>query len=428
MTALTLYRETGAILSLNGGSSSIKFALYGTDPAVHQLLKGKIERIGLSDPHIVFSDTGGCLVQDHCIDVRDHPTAAAYLNQCLEEHIGFAAISAIGHRVVHGMYFNEPRLISPELLQELHRISPYDPDHLPVEIELMEIFRSHYPRLPQVACFDTHFHQKMPRVAKLLPIPRRYDADSIQRFGFHGLSYAYLMEELLRTAGEREAGGRIILAHLGSGASMTAVNNGQSVDTTMGFTPASGMPMGSRPGDLDPGLLWYWVHSERLSAAQLNDLINHQSGLLGVSESSSDLRDLLARQADDIRAAEAVEMFCYHARKWIGSLAAALGGLDTLVFSGGIGENAAPIRARICENLGFLGIQLDEARNSAHAPVISGASSHVTVRVIPTDEEIMIARQTLAVLQGANHGAPADPAFQAGSHHALAALKKGEPS
>jgi acetate kinase len=240
----------------------------------------------------------------------------------------------------------------------------------------------------------------MPRVAKLLPIPRRYDAAGIQRYGFHGLSYAFLMETLSRVAGAEAARGRIILAHLGSGASMAAVHNGRSMDTTMGFTPAAGMPMGTRPGDMDPGILWYWMHSEHLSAAQINRIINHQSGLIGVSESSADLRDLLARETEDRRAAEAVELYCYHARKWIGSLAAALGGLETLVFSGGIGENAGQVRTRICKDLAFLGVTLDEDRNGVNAPVISSSTIAVTVRVIPTNEERMIVRAALAIMQG----------------------------
>ena len=238
----------------------------------------------------------------------------------------------------------------------------------------------------------------MPRVAKLLPIPRRFDAMGIQKYGFHGLSYAYLMDELARIAGEKAAKGQVVLAHLGNGVSITAVRDGKSVDTSMGFTPAAGLPMGTRPGDLDPGVAWYLMKSENLTVEQFNNLINHQSGLLGVSETSSDMRDLLERQTSDVRAAEAVELFCYHARKWIGAFAAVLEGLQTLVFSGGIGENAPEIRARICEGLKFLGVELDEARNAANAPVISAAKSPVTVRVIKTDEELMIAKTVCRIL------------------------------
>jgi acetate kinase len=250
------------------------------------------------------------------------------------------------------------------LLDELHRIRPYDPDHLPREIELIEAFRQRHPKLPQVACFDTAFHQTMPRVAKLLPIPRRFDAKGIQRYGFHGLSYAYLMEELARLGDPAATKGRVILAHLGNGASLAAVRDGKSMDTSMGFTPTAGLVMSTRSGDLDPGLAPYLARTEQMTTKQFYEMVNHESGLLGVSETSSDMRDLLDHEKQDVRAAEAVALFCYQAKKWIGSFAAALGGLDTLVFAGGIGENAPLVRARICEGLGFLGIELNESRNA----------------------------------------------------------------
>jgi acetate kinase len=239
----------------------------------------------------------------------------------------------------------------------------------------------------------------MPRVAQLMPIPRHFDTAGVRRYGFHGLSYAFLIEELAQVAGVNAAKGRVILAHLGSGASLAAVRAGKSIDTTMGFTPAGGLPMGTRPGDLDPGVAWYMMRSENLSPEQFNHLINHESGLLGVSETSSDMRDLIERQASDVRAAEAVELFCYQTRKSIGGFAAVLGGLETLVFAGGIGENSAEVRTRVCSGLGFLGVELDEARNAANAPTISTDASRVAVRVIRTDEELMIARQVCRVLQ-----------------------------
>jgi acetate kinase len=317
----------------------------------------------------------------------------------LEGQHGFESIRAVGHRVVHGMQHSAPELVTQELLEELHRISPYDPDHLPSEIELIETFRQRHPKLPQVACFDTAFHRTMPRVAKLLPIPRRYGAKGVERYGFHGLSYAYLMEELARLGGPAAANGRVILAHLGNGASMAAVRNGKSIDTSMSFTPTAGLVMSTRSGDLDPSLLPYLARTERMTIIQFSEMVNHGSGLLGVSETSSDMRDLLAREASDIRAAEAVALFCYQAKKWIGSFAAALGGLDTLVFAGGIGENAPLVRARICDGLGFLGIELGERRNAGTAGVISTDASRVTVRVIPTDEDLMIARSVCHILQ-----------------------------
>jgi acetate kinase len=269
----------------------------------------------------------------------------------------------------------------------------------------MEAFRQRHPTLPQVACFDTAFHRTMPRIASLLPIPRRYEAAGVRRYGFHGLSYEFLMEELARLGDPAAAKGRVILAHLGNGASLAAVRDSKSIDTSMGFTPTAGLVMSSRSGDLDPGLVSYLARTEQMSAPQFQEMVTHASGLLGVSETSSDMRDLLARESEDMRAAEAVALFCYQAKKWIGSFAAALGGLDTLVFAGGIGENAPLIRERICDKLGFLGIELNEVRNAKNASLISTDSSRVAVRVIRTDEELMIARSTMRVL-----GAPRDVA------------------
>jgi acetate kinase len=292
----------------------------------------------------------------------------------------------------------EPELVTGKLLAELRRNMAYDPDHLPREIELMETIRKRHRKLLQIACFDTTFHRKMPRIAKLLPIPRRYAAKGVERYGFHGLSYTYLMEELGRLD-PVAAKGRVILAHLGNGASLAAVRDGQSVDTSMGFTPASGLVMSTRTGDLDPGLAYFLARTEGMSAPRFQRMVNHESGLLGVSGTSSDVRDLLAREDSDSRAAEAVELFCYQVKKWIGSFAAALGGVDTLVFSAGIGENAPVIRERICNGLEFLGIQLDRRRNAKNAPLISRDTGGVKVRVIRTDEELMIARSVMRVLR-----------------------------
>ncbi len=301
------------------------------------------------------------------------------------------------------MQHTAPELLTQELLDELRRLCPIDPDHLPREIELIEAFRRRHPKLPQIACFDTAFHTTMPRVAKLLPIPRRYEAKGIQRYGFHGLSYAYLMEELVRLGDPAAKKGRVILAHLGNGASMAAVRDGQSIDTSMAFTPTAGLVMSTRSGDLDPGLVSYLARTEKMTAPQFNRMVNNESGLLGVSETSSDMKDLLDHETKDVRAAEAVALFSYQAKKWIGSFAAALSGLDTLVFAGGIGENAPPVRARICDGLGFLGIELDESRNTETAEVISTDASRVTVRVMKTDEELMIARSVCSTLGIGHH-------------------------
>lgn len=384
--------DQSCILTINGGSSSIKFALYRSTEPLRRFFHGNIDRIGLTDSKLTFTHEKENKKDTLIIKASDHRSAANSLIDWLEKQIDFSLITGIGHRVVHGMNHTSPEIITSELLDELHRITPYDPDHLPAEIELIEVFRQHHPKLPQVACFDTAFHQTMPRVAKLLPIPRRFDEKGIQRYGFHGLSYSYLMKELARIAGPEAAQGRVILAHLGSGASMAAVKDGKSIDTSMGFTPASGIMMGTRPGDLDPGVTCYIMQSEHLSTEQFNHLINHDSGLLGISEISSDMRDLLKVESVDIRAAEAVELFCYQAKKWIGAFAAALGGIDTLVFAGGIGENSPVVRSRICEGLEFLGIELNKKQNEANARVISINKRKTVVCVIHTDEEWIIAK------------------------------------
>ncbi|MGD0816071.1 MAG: acetate/propionate family kinase [Verrucomicrobiota bacterium] len=388
-----------SVLTINGGSSSIKFALYQAGDPLRRGLSGKVDRIGVDGTNLAFKNSADSKQEIRSFAGPDHKSAAHSLIDWLEKQEGFATVRAVGHRVVHGMKHTEPEIVTPELLAELHRLRPYDPDHLPREIELIEAFRQRHPKLPQVACFDTAFHQTMPRVAKLLPIPRRFDAKGIQRYGFHGLSYAYLMEELARLGGPAAAQGRVILAHLGNGASMAAVRNCKSIDTSMGFTPTAGLVMSTRSGDLDPGLAPYLERTEQMTGKQFYEMVNHQSGLLGISETSPDMRDLLDREAKDVRAAEAVALFCYQAKKWIGSFAAALGGLDTLVFAGGIGENAPPIRARICEGLDFLGIALDASRNAENAAVISTEGGRVAVRVIRTDEELMIARTVCRILR-----------------------------
>ncbi len=386
------------ILTINGGSSSIKFVLYQTGEPLERKLYGTIDRIGLSGTNLTFHDGAGKEQNSRGIAASDHKSAAKFLIDWLEEQDALTSVQAVGHRVVHGMKHTEPEQVTQELLDELHRLRPYDPDHLPREIELIEAFRQRHPKLPQVACFDTAFHRTMPRVAKLLPIPRRFDAKGIQRYGFHGLSYAYLMEELTRLGDTAATKGRVILAHLGNGASLAAVRDGKSIDTSMGFTPTAGLVMSTRSGDLDPGLAPYLARTEQMTTKQFYEMVNHESGLLGVSEISSDMRDLLAQEADDVRAAEAVALFCYQVKKWIGGFAGALEGLDTLVFSAGIGENCPSIRARVCDGLGFLGIILDETRNAKNEAVISSDTSPATVRVIHTDEEVMIARSVCRIL------------------------------
>jgi acetate kinase len=362
------------ILTINAGSSSIRFALFAAGARPKLLLDGKMERLG-----------GEAVNQ-----------WADRLVEQLKAQSSIAVPDAIGHRVVHGMLHTQPERVTPALLDELRRMTPYDPEHLPREIELIEAMRQRYPNAPQVACFDTAFHRRMPAVATMLPIPRRFAAKGVRRYGFHGLSYTFLLQELLRLGDPAAVQGRVILAHLGSGASLAAVLNGTCIDTSMGFTPAAGLVMGTRSGDLDPGLMSYLALTESMNSAQFQTMVNHESGLIGISETSPDVRDLLEREANDVRARDAIAIFCYQAKKWIGAFAAALNGVDTVVFAGGIGENSAPVRARICDGLQFLGIEIDGALNERHAARIS--SGAVAVRVIRTDEESVIADLTARLL------------------------------
>jgi acetate kinase len=386
------------VLTVNGGSSSLKFAVFARGDAPLRIISGRIERIGLPNARLILVDGPTQRRNEERVDAPSLDAAVGLLADWLQQTFGLAAVAAIGHRVVHGGPHNRPTEVTGKLLDDLRRVAPFDPEHIPGELALIEAFRRLNPDLPQVACFDTAFHHELPRVAQIVPIPRRFESRGVRRYGFHGLSYAYLMEELHRVAGADAARGRVILAHLGSGASLAAVKDGRGVETTMGFTPTSGLVMGTRPGDLDPGLVGFLARVEGVTPERFHQMVNHESGLLGVSETSPDLRDLLAHEAEDIRAAEAVELFCYRVRTGIGALAAALGGLDTLVFAGGIGENSPEVRRRTLFALGFLGITVDTVRNQSSAPVISAEGGPVTVRVIPTDEELMIARATAAVV------------------------------
>ncbi len=394
-------KPTIRVLTVNGGSSSIKFAMFENAESLQRIFSGQMEGIGLSQG--CFAIKGGAAADNfsRSIVVADHTAAVHVLMDWVQERIQRGELTAVGHRVVHGgPKYWEPCRITPEMVVELHHLSPFDPEHLPEEILLTEAFHARFPNLPQIACFDTAFHHDMPRVARLLPLPRRYDARGVRRYGFHGLSCEYLMHELARVAGVESAQGRVLLAHLGNGASMTAVRGGKSIDTSMSFTPTAGLPMSTRTGDLDPSLGWYLSRAENVTPKQFHQMINHESGLLGVSETTSDMRELLARESEDVRAAEAVALFCYQAKKWICALAGALEGLDTVVFSGGIGENAPLVRERICAGLGFLGIHLNARANAASAEVISAKESRVVVRVIHTDEEYIIAKTVCRILDG----------------------------
>jgi acetate kinase len=390
------------LLTLNSGSSSLRFAAF-RDTA-ERVCAGKFDRLGLTDARLVSMDPQSGKKTEVGLGRTDHVACIPRLIELLEQKGSPVVLDAVGHRIVHGgARYQQPERVDEAMLAELRRLSPFDPEHLPAEIAMIEAFGRRFPDVPQIACFDTAFHSTLPRVATILPIPRRYEAQGVRRYGFHGLSYTYLMLELERLAGGPAAEGRVILAHLGNGASMAAVHGGRCVDTTMAFTPSAGLVMSTRTGDVDPGLVAYLARTEGMTAEQFHEMASMRSGLLGVSETSSDVRDLLAAEKDDVRAAEALELFCYQARKWIGALAAGLAGLDTLVFSGGIGENCPDLRSRICEGLGFLGLELDRQRNGANAAVISTEASRVTVRVIRTDEELMIARSVSRLLGGQSH-------------------------
>ncbi|UVT16091.1 MAG: acetate/propionate family kinase [Nitrospira sp.] len=397
---MTQSDSVGSILAINGGSSSLKFSLFRAGDTLVRLVSGSIDRIGSPDGTLTWTHSDTDAAGSRRFHVSHHLACIDPLLDCVEDMLAHHPLRAIGHRVVHGgRQYRESQMITPAVIEELERLSPFDPEHLPAEIELIKGFAQRYPDLQQGACFDTAFHRGMPRVACRLSIPRRYEQVGLQRYGFHGLSYAFLMKELAKVGKPGEASGRIILAHLGNGASMAAVKNGQAVDTTMGFTPASGLPMSRRSGDLDPGVLPYLARTEGMTVERFHRMVNTESGLLGVSEVSSDMRDLLDQEQRDPRAAEAVELFCYQARKWIGALAAVLGGLDTLIFSAGIGEHSHKIRARICDGLEFLGMVVDRARNEANAQVVSKEGTPVAVRVMHTDEEREIAESILRLLE-----------------------------
>jgi acetate kinase len=386
------------ILTINSGSSSLKVAMYHMGRSETLVLSGSIERIGLRASLFHIRDADGeTLIQEH-LDLPDHDAALKTLFEWLQGHAPGQDLDAVGHRVVHGgAQYNQPHLITPELVATLKELVPLAPDHLPHELKAIEAVSRSYPALKQVACFDTAFHRHMPQIAQIYALPRHFWHEGLMRYGFHGLSYEYIMQELRREGGPEVAEGRVVIAHLGNGASMAAILGGKSVDTTMGLTPTGGLVMSTRSGDLDPGVILYLLEEKGMRPSTLNDLLNQHAGLLGVSGTTPDMKDLLSQEKENPHAADAVDLFCYQAKKYLGALAAVLGGLDTLIFTGGIGENAAPVRWRICQDMEFLGIRLDPSRNDANAPIISRSDSPASVRVMRTDEELMIARHTYAL-------------------------------
>ena len=388
------------ILVLNSGSSSIKFALFSRsgdgEPSV--LCRGEIEGIAGGVQRFFVADAGGRPLKDSNSTVRQtHSGALAELLDWLAQQPGFGRLAAIGHRVVHGgETFVAPTRIDAGVLKQLAALIPLAPLHQPHNLAAIHALAARNPEVPQVACFDTAFHHSQPSLARQYALPADLTAAGIVRYGFHGLSYSYIAAALPAISGSRR--GRVIVAHLGNGASMCALRDGRSQATSMGFTALDGLPMGTRCGSLDPGVVLYLQEHRQMTAAEIGDLLYHQSGLLGVSGISNDMRVLLA--SDDPRAARAVDLFVYRVGRELGSLTAALGGLDGLVFTGGIGEHSAAIRARVCTAAAWLGVQLDTAANDRHAATISSADSKVSVWVIPTDEERVIARETCALLDG----------------------------
>jgi acetate kinase len=413
-TGRILMPTHGPILTINAGSSSLKAGLFADDTL---LVSAEVERIGADGGSRTDQRASTLRVTATASDserqpqpalqtiaAADHAAALDAILTSIAPRIERAPLAAVAHRVVHGgSRFSAPQLVDRDLLDELHRLIPIDPNHLPQALSLIDRIAQHQPRLPQIACFDTAFHRTLPRVAQLYALPPRFWDAGVRRYGFHGLSCEFILDSL-RTIDPTAAAGRVIVAHLGNGASLTAVRDGRSVETTMGFSPTGGLVMGTRSGDVDPSVLLFAARQEQLDPDALSRLVNTEAGLEGVSQTGHDMRDLLAREAADPRAADAIALFCHTARKHLGALAAVLGGLDTLIFTGGIGEHAAPVRERICAGLEFLGIAVDPDRNRAHDAIISRPSrlSHLgaaaTVRVMKTDEDRMLARHAARVL------------------------------
>lgn len=386
-------RRNTYVLTVNAGSSSIKLAVLAAQDTSAKVFEVSIENIGSASTELITSDG----VQP--VTAENHSDASRLLMEWLQTKVAFTDIVAVGHRIVHGgPKYHKTVIATDEVLSELRTLVAFDPQHMPIELELVAVFRETLPEAQQVLCFDTAFHHDLPTRSRLLPIPRHFEAEGVRRYGFHGLSYAFILEELRRVEGEAAANGKVIVAHLGSGASLAALQNGKPIDTTMAMTPTSGIPMSTRSGDLDPGLGLYLSRILGYDADQFNHMVNYESGLLGISETTADMKKLLEIEHEDHRAKDAADIFCYQVKKSIGSFASALGGVNTLVFTGGMGEHAPKIRARVCEGLDFLGIIIDDARNQEGARLISADGSPVGVHVIHTDEAVTIARETVRLI------------------------------
>jgi len=378
------------ILTVNVGSSSCKFALYSVSGGIESsVAEGSADRIGTGGGKISVRGANGRSIAESDRELARPQVAVDALFEEFER-LRLPRLDAVGHRIVHGGANHvSPEKVTLALIADLKRLIPFAPLHMPGGIEGIEAVAARHPKLPQVACFDTAFHRGMPEHAERFPLPRDLWDEGVRRYGFHGISYEYIMQVL-----GTDVPPRLIIAHLGNGASMAAVAKGHPLDTTMGFTPAGGFMMGTRPGDLDPGVILFLLEQKGYDAARLGELVNKQSGLAGVSGLSSDVKTLLEARTTNVDAAMAIEMFCYQIKKAVGALTAALGGLDLLVFTGGIGEHTAAIRAEVCDGLAYLGLVLDPRRNNSNEDTISAADSRCSVRVIPTNENLMVARHT----------------------------------
>ena len=396
--------QPDCVLTVNAGSSSLKVTMFGLQPATAttMVVALEVERVGLPGSLLRVTSGGGGSTSEHGIEAPDQAAALRAVLEWLRHGGDDRPFDAVAHRIVHGGHlYRDPQMITASLLADLRALVWIDPDHMPQALDAVETIAKSHPGVPQIACFDTAFHRPLPRVAQMYALPRRFWDAGVRRYGFHGLSCEFIVHELSRVA-PVAAAGRVIIAHLGNGASLTAVRDGLSVETTMGFSPAGGLVMSTRSGDLDPSVLLYALQREGMRPEGIGRLVNHEAGLLGVSETSHDMHDLLEREPTDSRAADAVALFCYGVRKAVGALVAALGGLETLVFTAGIGTHAASIRARICEGLSCFGLEIDAGRNAEHAPIVSRDGSAVVIRVMKTDEDQMLAGHARRVLSDGN--------------------------